>query len=74
MVIGKMVFHRQTASFSQGILDLGPHALTFKPPPPKEESSLTVQDLKEYTEVIRSVRKRHMPVVALLAEERAGKC
>lgn len=43
-------------------------------PPPKEESSLTVQDLKEYTEVIRSVRKRHMPVVALLAEERAGKC
>ena len=50
-----------------------------------QESSLSVTDLKEYTEakhqqpigffrtqpthqVIRSVRKRHMPVVALLAE------
>eukprot|EP00434_Breviolum_minutum_P041326 symbB.v1.2.036764.t1/scaffold5262.1/size29222/1 len=39
-----------------------------EPPDTEEESSLTVQDLKEYTEVIRSVRKRHMPVVALLAE------
>lgn len=33
-----MVFHRQTASFSQGILDLGPHALTFKPPPPRRRA------------------------------------
>ncbi|CAJ1402776.1 unnamed protein product [Effrenium voratum] len=42
--------------------------LRLTEPPGTEECSLTVSDLTEYTEVIRSVRKRHMPVVALLAE------
>jgi len=42
--------------------------LRLAEPPDTQESALTVDDLKEYTEVIRSVRKRHMPVVALLAE------
>jgi len=42
--------------------------LRLAEPPDTEESALTLNDLKEYTDVIRSVRKRHMPVVALLAE------
>mmetsp|Transcript_2886 Transcript_2886/g.6247 ORF Transcript_2886/g.6247 Transcript_2886/m.6247 type:complete len:416 (-) Transcript_2886:246-1493(-) len=42
--------------------------LRMSEPPGTEECPLSVSDLKEYTEVIRNVRTRHRPVVALLAE------
>jgi len=42
--------------------------LRLAEPPPLEARSVSVSDLTAYTEVLRNLRQRHRPVVALLAK------